>query len=224
MMFASNPNAGFRFLNDENSAPPLFVTVERPFIERSRLVFGLDTNTRTAPSRGWALCFSPASLPRKSDSNQSEDLRMPIIRTKNKTDENSCWIPIAMLEDKRLSLRAKGIMSYILSLKPGEAYDLRVEGNCGKHAIATALKQLKKYGYLDQHAGLSRKAYQKGRIPDEIRWEVLERDNFTCLHCGSRRFLTVDHIIPESSGGTLETDNLQTLCRSCNSKKGNKSR
>lgn len=43
-----------------------------------------------------------------------------------------------------------------------------------------------------------------------------------CLICGSCSNLTIDHIIPLSKGGTNELDNLQILCRSCNSKKGAK--
>ena len=57
-------------------------------------------------------------------------------------------------------------------------------------------------------------------IDDRIRWVVLERDNFTCKRCGSRKFLAVDHIIPESKGGATDSSNLQTLCRRCNSQKG----
>jgi hypothetical protein len=60
----------------------------------------------------------------------------------------------------------------------------------------------------------------KEPIPPEIRWQVWERDNFTCQHCGSRRDLTVDHIFPERLGGTITSTNLQTLCRKCNSRKG----
>jgi hypothetical protein len=60
----------------------------------------------------------------------------------------------------------------------------------------------------------------KELIPLEIRWQVWERDNFTCKHCGSRRDLTVDHIFPEFLGGSFELSNLQTLCRRCNSRKG----
>jgi hypothetical protein len=59
-------------------------------------------------------------------------------------------------------------------------------------------------------------------IPQEIRWTVLERDNFTCKHCNSRRFLAIDHIKPESKGGEATLDNLQTLCKKCNSSKGTK--
>ncbi len=60
----------------------------------------------------------------------------------------------------------------------------------------------------------------KERIPADVRWAVWERDNFTCKHCGTRRYLSIDHIHPESLGGTLDLDNLQTLCTSCNSSKG----
>lgn len=57
-------------------------------------------------------------------------------------------------------------------------------------------------------------------IPESLRWEIWERDDFTCQYCGTRRHLTIDHILAESKGGTLDSDNLQTLCRNCNSRKG----
>ena len=59
-------------------------------------------------------------------------------------------------------------------------------------------------------------------IPSDVRWAVWERDNFTCQHCGSRRDLTIDHVIAESKGGANEKSNYQTLCRRCNSAKGTK--
>lgn len=64
------------------------------------------------------------------------------------------------------------------------------------------------------------KAYCKKNIPEKIRWAIWNRDNFTCQNCGSRKRLTIDHIYPESKGGKIEPSNLQTLCKSCNSKKG----
>jgi len=61
---------------------------------------------------------------------------------------------------------------------------------------------------------------KKKRISHTLQKRVFERDEFRCKHCGTYVDLTVDHIKPESKGGSLDMDNLQTLCRSCNSKKG----
>lgn len=70
--------------------------------------------------------------------------------------------------------------------------------------------------------GKAKAGYSKTPITIEMRWLVWERDNFSCIFCGARRHLHTDHIKPESKGGKATLDNLQTLCRSCNTKKGNK--
>lgn len=51
--------------------------------------------------------------------------------------------------------------------------------------------------------------------------EVFAKDGFKCVKCGETSGLTLDHIIPRSDGGSDELANLQTLCLSCNGKKGN---
>lgn len=43
-----------------------------------------------------------------------------------------------------------------------------------------------------------------------------------CWICLSTENLSVDHIIPVTRGGTNDISNLTTLCKSCNSSKGNK--
>lgn len=60
------------------------------------------------------------------------------------------------------------------------------------------------------------------KIPDAIRTAVHERDGWKCLHCGSKEGLSLDHIYPHSKGGSDDLDNLQTLCRPCNSRKGSR--
>ena len=73
---------------------------------------------------------------------------------------------------------------------------------------------------LDEATGLVCRFETPGAIVSaELRWTILERDNFTCRSCGSRRFLQVDHVYPQSRGGPGTHWNLQTLCRSCNTSK-----
>jgi len=74
--------------------------------------------------------------------------------------------------------------------------------------------------HLLQKVSVDYPGYKKTPIPPELRWQIWERDNFECQMCGARTFLSIDHIFPESKGGDLSLDNLQTLCKSCNSKKG----
>lgn len=59
-----------------------------------------------------------------------------------------------------------------------------------------------------------------GEIAASIRAFVFARDCFQCLICGCESDLTIDHIEPVSRGGTNLIDNLQTLCRRCNGRKG----
>jgi len=53
-----------------------------------------------------------------------------------------------------------------------------------------------------------------------IRNFIFERDNNKCLCCGTSKLLTIDHIHPIYYGGKNKISNLQTLCKSCNSRKG----
>ena len=45
---------------------------------------------------------------------------------------------------------------------------------------------------------------------------IYKRDNHKCVYCGSRKDLTIDHVIPKSKGGTNEWTNLVTCCFKCN--------
>jgi len=64
--------------------------------------------------------------------------------------------------------------------------------------------------------------YKKQSIGHALRKKVFERDAYRCVACNSYADLSIDHIQAERAGGSLDESNLQTLCRSCNSKKGMK--
>lgn len=57
-----------------------------------------------------------------------------------------------------------------------------------------------------------------GRPWRRLREQVLQRDYYTCQHCGRvclPENLCADHIINQARGGTDELNNLQTLCNEC---------
>ncbi len=61
------------------------------------------------------------------------------------------------------------------------------------------------------------------RAPSQtLRQQIFDRDGRKCVECGSTDNLSADHVIPFSRGGLTVADNLATLCRPCNSRKGNR--
>jgi len=61
-----------------------------------------------------------------------------------------------------------------------------------------------------------------------IKRQALERDNYTCQHCGidDKEVLCVDHIIPRSvkPEWKCKLDNVMTLCANCHMKKSKRER
>jgi 5-methylcytosine-specific restriction endonuclease McrA len=64
---------------------------------------------------------------------------------------------------------------------------------------------------------------KKREIGRSLSKAVFERDAYRCVMCSSHVDLSCDHIISEHDGGPTTLENLQTMCRSCNSSKGKKS-
>lgn len=62
----------------------------------------------------------------------------------------------------------------------------------------------------------------KAKISRSLAKRVHEKHAYRCVTCGSHVDLCCDHIIPESKGGPTTFENLQTMCRPCNSRKGNR--
>lgn len=70
--------------------------------------------------------------------------------------------------------------------------------------------------------------YQRGydHTWRRLRLAILDRDNWICANCGKHLAggdATVDHITPLDRGGErLAPENLQAMCKSCNSRKRNR--
>ncbi|MES1198459.1 MAG: HNH endonuclease [Pseudomonadota bacterium] len=78
--------------------------------------------------------------------------------------------------------------------------------------------------WVEGRLGLPRNppSVKKGpaRISKSKRERVFARDGYACVVCGSPSDLGLDHKTPRSRGGSNAEENLQTMCRPCNSKKG----
>jgi 5-methylcytosine-specific restriction endonuclease McrA len=96
-----------------------------------------------------------------------------------------------------------------MTLTP-EKLDAMVTAGCTVHDIIDAYA-----------AHLEEKRAQGPRyIHPDLRAAVLNRDNHTCVYCGSTAApLHCDHMIPYSRGGHTSLDNLAAACMSCNTSK-----
>src|SRR5215831_10920569 len=64
-------------------------------------------------------------------------------------------------------------------------------------------------------------------VSPATRLVVRERAQRRCEYChADERWqfvrLTIDHVLPQSAGGSDETDNLALACRNCNERRGNR--
>ena len=80
---------------------------------------------------------------------------------------------------------------------------------------------------LDAKGGVTRRF--RPPISKSVRQAAYQRDSYTCVHCGLEgrgetheekiKGFAIDHIVAHATGGSSELENLQILCRKCNSSK-----
>jgi 5-methylcytosine-specific restriction endonuclease McrA len=80
---------------------------------------------------------------------------------------------------------------------------------------------------LDAKSGRTRRL--RPPIPKSVQRAAYQRDSYTCVQCGLQgrgetheekvKGFAIDHVIPNAAGGSSELENLQILCRKCNSSK-----
>jgi len=77
-----------------------------------------------------------------------------------------------------------------------------------------------------QHRRRTREVWAEASLTGEQWKQIIEQQNKKCNICGAEFTDTLkptrDHIIPVSEGGGLTFDNVQALCRSCNSRKSDR--
>lgn len=101
---------------------------------------------------------------------------------------------------------------------PFDPYELAEYGRIDVFDIILAATELSltKFGEILEY----RPRRRRTPFTKPLRRQVYERDGYRCRHCGTAENLSVDHVYPFSLGGQDGIENLQTLCRSCNSRKG----
>ena len=110
----------------------------------------------------------------------------------------------------------------------GRIWDAQAREKNRQGQIKRYARQIPNYQYEDkgrQHRR-ERRVLANGGLHSLGEWETLKAQyNWTCLSCKRSEpeiKLTKDHIIPILKGGSNNIENIQPLCRSCNTKKGTK--
>lgn len=96
----------------------------------------------------------------------------------------------------------------------------------GEDIVKNLINELNKRNgtfYLNKEIWNAICRVERGRVSNEMRRKIYERDHYRCRCCGRSQNevdLEIDHIVPIAKGGKSTSDNLQTLCTDCNKRKG----
>ena len=126
----------------------------------------------------------------------------------NRGKNHFCSIKCYSLYRKKLSFTDQN--SYKGVRKKGESKQVYHRNYCKKHP--EKISHLKSRRYARERNATGSHTLQQ--------WNDLKiKSNNKCNMCNKEKILTKDHIIPLSLGGSDFIENIQPLCRSCNSKK-----
>lgn len=142
----------------------------------------------------------------------------------------------------------KGFLGYLekyrflkLKLQPQIEFNIEVCLHCSKingdvydqkkqvfneNEISGYIKRIQNkngYFYNDRDIWNAICRVERGKVSNKMRFSIYKRDGYRCRYCGRTDTFTdleIDHIVPIAKGGKSTYSNLQTLCKSCNMKKG----
>lgn len=135
------------------------------------------------------------------------------------TDPRKVRIPHELTLCAALSFRARGVGAFLYASpadSPPTVAEVVGTFSEGRDAILTAARELIEAGFVEP-------LHIKAAVPPALRMAVLKRDGFRCVVCEATEDLMADHVVPEAQGGETTFENLQAMCRPCNSTKGGRS-
>ena len=139
---------------------------------------------------------------RRSRRNRKTRYRAPRFDNRTRLDG---WLPPSLMS------RVFNVMTWALRLQ--------------KFAPLTsiAVETVRFDMQLMVNPNISGTEYQQGTLAGyELREYLLQKWNRTCVYCKKQGIpLQIEHIVPESRGGSDRVSNLTLACESCNQKKGN---
>lgn len=125
------------------------------------------------------------------------------------------------------AMREAGWISFTESGVVFPNFDRHNGQSAKTRAEATIRQRLSRANRDEGVTGVERTA-----IPRPFARHVLQRDGYQCVYCGrqstqakeeSRKsILSIDHIIPESRGGSAAVENLACCCKQCNNEKNDR--
>ena len=88
------------------------------------------------------------------------------------------------------------------------------------HLVASGLWETVPEGWKFRSWRSTQDGDYRRNIRPAVRQAVMERDNHSCVFCGSREALSLDHIIRYRDDGPDTAENLRVLCMPCNQGRG----
>jgi hypothetical protein len=117
---------------------------------------------------------------------------------------NNDFIPVSIVDSRRAFLNVYKDVVHLIS-----SYDdVKFHSTNAEWDIPSVVRSRRRINLPFQKATLTKE-------------NVLKRDGYKCVYCGdtSKRYLTIDHVLPKSRGGRNGWRNVVACCFSCNNLK-----
>jgi hypothetical protein len=129
----------------------------------------------------------------------------------------ACRITSAKISRSRYKKSVRGVSKNKEWQQTTVAKEMRAKHRKTPKAKATAVKRMLRL-VRDNPYYRQTKNLRTSKSYKELRNKLITQFGM-CAACHAENDLTIDHVVPMSLGGKHEPENLQVLCRACNSKK-----